>query len=85
MTQIYIFIFTIPIYNPSMKHSKAYWKRYAKKKGLFGGSIKSKEEIEALNKAIVKREDQEFKAFEKDFDEDLDEVFESEDKKKVDT
>ena len=48
--------------------NRDYWKSEAQKKGLFGGEIKSKEEIWALNKRIKEKEKAEFEAFEKEFD-----------------
>lgn len=51
--------------------NRRYWKKAAQKKGLFGGNIKSQEEIQALNKKIKAQEKKEFDAFEKGFDEEL--------------
>ncbi len=58
-----------------MAFFKRYWKRAARKKGLFGGDIKSNEEIQELNDKIEAQEEKEFKEFEEDFDEELEEVY----------
>ena len=56
-----------------MKFSKKYWKRAVKKQGIFGGKIKSREEVEELNDKIVAYEKKEgAKA-----DEDLEKAFEA--------
>ncbi len=52
-------------------YNRRYWKKASKKKGLFGGNIKSKEEIWKLSQHIKKQEDAEFEEFEKQFDEEL--------------
>lgn len=57
------------------RFSKQFWKKSRRsRKSAFGGEVKSKEEIEALNKKIKVAEKKEFEAFEVDFDEALDDL-----------
>lgn len=53
---------------------KQFWKRRKSRKSAFGGTIKSKEEIDALSKKINSHEAKEFEAFEEDFDKVLEEL-----------
>ncbi len=50
-------------------HNKYLQKKGNGKKGVFGGDIKSKEEVRAIHKNIKQYEEKEFESFEKEFDE----------------
>lgn len=64
------------------RHSRYYGSssrvRRGGRRGVFGGVIKSKEEVQDLNKRIVQHEQKEFELFEAEFDAELDEVGEDE-------
>lgn len=53
---------------------KQFWKRKNHRKSAFGGTVKSKEEVDALSKKIKLHEKKEFEAFEEDFDKVLKEL-----------
>lgn len=53
------------------KFYKQFWKRSNTRKSAFGGTVKSKEEVDALTSKIEAHEDAEMAAFEVEFDEKL--------------
>lgn len=53
---------------------KKFWKRKNTRKSAFGGTVKSKEEVDELSAKIKAHEDAEMAVFEADFDERLKEL-----------
>ncbi len=61
----------------SRNRRSGFWsssRRGSGRRGMFGGRIKTEEEVKRLNKKITHHERREFEVFEKQFDEELNNI-----------